>query len=141
MGERRDHARLVERHGRREVPGQDLALRIAGCERLAVRRRRHVPYVGLVPPELRELAVSPPPEMAPGEVTRVESAGVRLDVVKDVLRQLDLAGVESPPREPEVFGVMVAVSETLALCGDKAMLRGFERVLVGSGDLDLETLV
>ena len=84
--------------------------------------------------------MSAPPEMAPGEVSRVESTGIRLDVVKDVLGQLDPPGVDRLLREPEAFSIMMPVSEALALRGNEAILLGFDRVSVGAGDLNLETL-
>ena len=60
-----------------------------------------------MPPKLREFAMSLPPQIVPGETSRIDAIGPRSNVVEDILRQLDLAGVEGPASQPEALRVMV----------------------------------
>ena len=75
---------------------------------------------GFVAPELRKVAMSLPPEIAPGEAARVETVWLGLDVVEDVLGQLSLAGVERPAGEPQALGIVVPIGQPPPFLGDAA---------------------
>jgi hypothetical protein len=82
--------------------------------------------------------MSLPPEIPPCEAARIEAIDFGLDVVKDVLGQLDLAGIKGPSCQSQAFRIVMTIGQTPALFGNKAMLVGFPGVPVGAGNLNFK---
>src|SRR5271166_1180040 len=121
-----------------KVPDQQVPCVIEGDDGKPIGCSRAYQSARLVPPELAEVASGLPPEVAPGEAALVVVCRSGPQVVKDILGQLELMGIECLPGAPEALGVAVSVDKSPLTLGPTMLFFGLADLAVGAGDLVFE---